>query len=354
MGDEETFAAWRERLIAARAGVGPIASSSEVRWALSRLVETLGRELAACALRRARRGPRRPSWTLGQEAVVCTLATLGEDLVRLPPPELRAVVDSLQSLVPARPDVEVRPIALGPVGALSFRPAELAADAPVLVHFHGGGYVFGSPRTYAGHLAQLAHVTRARVVAPHYSLAPEAPYPAALEDACGAVSAVLEREDPSRVIITGDSAGGGLALSCLLARRDAARPMPAGVILSSPWVDLAHDRRVTHSDWADHAFVDHFASLLLGELPRDHPGASPARSALHGLPPIRIQLGSVELFREQNERLVRRAQDAGTDAQLDLWPDMVHGFWALGPLFPADRALEQIAAWSHEIVPRCR
>ena len=82
---------------------------------------------------------------------------------------------------------------------------------------------------------------------------------------------------------------------------------------------------------------------------RDDPAASPVYSDLRGLPPIRIQIGSVELFRRQNEVLVQRARDAGTDARIALWADMVHGFWALGPLFPAEAALQQVAAWIWEL-----
>jgi len=234
-------------------------------------------------------------------------------------------------------------------------PAEVvsarAADSqPTVIHFHGGGYCVGSaslPRSWA---AQLSARTGCRVVLPEYRLAPEYPHPAALEDARAVLKALSGEVTPGSVVISGDSAGGGLALALILSLRDEGRELPAGCILLSAWLDLGRDRRaipglvrrdvVLTPDWLD-ACARAYASPAAWA----DPLVSPLRAAHAGLPPLLIQAGTSELVAPDADLLAASASAAGVDVTYTRWPRMWHGF-ALQPglVAAADSALAQ-AAW---------
>jgi acetyl esterase/lipase len=216
---------------------------------------------------------------------------------------------------------------------------------PTVVHFHGGGYCIGSARTIRGWAAHLSAQAGCRVVLPEYRLAPEHPYPAGPQDARAVVAAL---EGP--VVLSGDSAGGGLALALILSMRDEGKALPAGCILLSPWLDLSRDRRADPGlvrrdvlltpDWLDacaHAYAapDAWAD----------PSVSPLLAAHSGLPPLLVQAGTSELLAPDAELLAASASAAGTDVTYTRWPRMWHDF-ALQPglLAAADSALAQ-AAW---------
>lgn len=216
---------------------------------------------------------------------------------------------------------------------------------PTVVHFHGGGYCIGSARTIRGWAAHLSAQAGCRVVLPEYRLAPEHPYPAGLQDARAIVTAL---EGP--VVLSGDSAGGGLALALVLSMRDEGEALPAGCILLSPWLDLGRDRRADPElvrrdvlltpDWLDacaHAYAapEAWADPSVSPLLAEHPG----------LPPLLVQAGTSELLAPDAERLAASASAAGTDVTYTRWPRMWHDF-ALQPglLAAADSALAQ-AAW---------
>jgi monoterpene epsilon-lactone hydrolase len=223
----------------------------------------------------------------------------------------------------------------------------------VVVHFHGGGYCVGSPGTARTWAARLSASAGCQVVLPEYRLAPEHPYPAAVDDARAGLEALLADFAPARVVVSGDSAGGGLALALLLARRDAGQALPAGCILLSPWLDLGQDR----SENPDLVRRDILLSpLWLAACAAAYAGASgsagladPAVSPLladhEGLPPLLIQAGTDELLAPDAERLTAKATAAGVDVTLTKWPRMWHDF-ALQPglLAAANSALAQ-AAW---------
>jgi epsilon-lactone hydrolase len=221
---------------------------------------------------------------------------------------------------------------------------------PTVVHFHGGGYCVGSAfmsRSWAAHLSAL---TGCRVVVPEYRLAPEHPYPAALEDA-RAVLAALSREDgPGPVVVSGDSAGGGLALALILSLRDEGRDLPAGCILLSPWLDLGRDRRAAPDlmrrdvlltpDWLEACARAYAAPEAWTD-----PLVSPLHAAHAGLPPLLIQAGTDELLAPDAGLLAASASAAGVDVTYTRWPRLWHDFVLQpGLLAPADSALAQ-AAW---------
>jgi epsilon-lactone hydrolase len=233
-------------------------------------------------------------------------------------------------------------------------PAEVVeVPAPdsrrTVVHFHGGGYCVGSARTPRSWAAHLSAQAGCRVVLPEYRLAPEHPYPAALEDARAVMRALFGDTAPGSVVVSGDSAGGGLALALLLSLRDEGE-LPAGCILLSPWLDLGRDRRasldlvrqevVLTPDWLDacaraYAAPSDWADRLV----------SPLHAAHFGLPPLLVQAAAGELLAPDAELLAARAADVGVDVTYTRWPGMWHDF-ALQPglLAAADSALAQ-AAW---------
>jgi acetyl esterase/lipase len=226
------------------------------------------------------------------------------------------------------------------------------AAAVIVVHFHGGGYCVGSPAESRDWAAHVSSGAGCRVLLPDYRLAPEHPHPAALDDARAALEAVLADAAPGTVIVSGDSAGGGLAL--ILAQEEAAareKPRLAGCMLMSPWLDLTADwtaltelaRRdvVLSPDW-----LEACARAYAGEQDRSRPAISPLYGDLTGLPPLLIQCGTDDLVAPDSERLLVRARAAGADITGTWWPRLWHNF----PLQPglitaADAAVAQTVAF---------
>jgi epsilon-lactone hydrolase len=222
-----------------------------------------------------------------------------------------------------------------------------AASPRTVIHFHGGGYCVGSARTARSWAAHLSAQAGCRVVLPEYRLAPEHPYPAALQDAHAVMKTLA---GPGTVVVSGDSAGGGLALALIMSMRGAGQEPPAGCILLSPWLDLGRDRRAVPDlvrqdvllspDWLD-ACARAYATPAAWA---DHL-VSPLGAAHDGLPPLLIQAAAGELLAPDAELLAASASAAGVDVTYTRWPRMWHGF-ALQPglLAAADSALAQ-AAW---------
>ena len=183
-------------------------------------------------------------------------------------------------------------------------PGRAGSASPVVLYLHGGGYVAGTPAGYRSLTGAIASRSNARVYVPKYRLAPEHRFPAALDDAIDAYRRLLERGiAPKQVVIAGDSAGGGLTLSVALALRERAMPMPAGLVLLSPWVDLLGTGASQRANAAsDDVVVDDgshaLARAYLGERPLDDPAASGLYAALDGLPPMLIQASRIEVLRD--------------------------------------------------------
>jgi epsilon-lactone hydrolase len=234
--------------------------------------------------------------------------------------------------------------------ALKEVPAEVVTvsgtAAVTVVHFHGGGYCVGSPaeaRDWAAHLSARAGC---RVILPDYRLAPEHPYPAAREDARAVLGAVLAEAAPGTVVVSGDSAGGGLAL---VTAQDGSRL--AGCMLMSPWLDLTADwRAVPELARRDvvltPAWLEACAQAYAQAADRAQPAISPLHGDLAGLPPLLIQCGTDDLVAPDAERLAAGARAAGVDVTSTRWPRLWHNF----PLQPgliaaADAAVTQAASF---------
>jgi monoterpene epsilon-lactone hydrolase len=223
------------------------------------------------------------------------------------------------------------------------------AGLGVLLYLHGGAYALGSIDTHREFVARLARATKTRGLAIDYRLAPEHPFPAALEDATAAYRwLVAQGYAPSRIIIAGDSAGGGLALATLVALRDAGKPLPAGAVCISPWTDLA----LTGASIRSKAQVDpildpesseRYARYYAGELELTSPLISPLYADLKGLPPLLIQVGTDEILLDDATRCAENAREAGVDVTLEIWDEMFHVFQMARLLPETKKAVAHIA-----------
>lgn len=226
-----------------------------------------------------------------------------------------------------------------------------ARDAVRTVFYcHGGGYYFCSPASHRPLVFGLAARSGARTFSLDYRLAPEHPFPAALDDALAAYRALLaEGTPPDSIVVAGDSAGGGLALATLVALRDAGDPLPAAGVLFSPWTDLAATgSTIETNDGLDPMFcgaaIGRAARFYVGETDPTHPYLSPLYADLSGLPPLLIQASSTEVLLDDARRVAERARAADVEVELEIWPKMPHVWHLWTPFVPeARQALERAA-----------
>jgi monoterpene epsilon-lactone hydrolase len=295
--------------------------------------------VVSVAMARLRRGPLRPTWSFGYEVVVLAQKRFHERVARLTPQEERRAWASLKGQNPSAKQVVWTRATRAGVECVDIVPRGKVVAERVILYLHGGGFLYGSELSHGELCSRLALAARARLVFPLYRLAPEFPFPAALEDALAVYRGLLEGGvPPLDIVVGGDSAGGNLALALLVTLRDRGEPLPSAAVLISPCVDLV-DRKgsmVQHErfDWASLWMFDRWQrEYLAGKDPAD-PLASPARADLRGLPPLLIQIGTAEMLYDQVERLARRAREAGVEVTFEEYPDRVHLWHALTPLFP--------------------
>jgi len=239
-------------------------------------------------------------------------------------------------------------------------PNELLADPDArnrttLLYLHGGAYVFGTIDEYRDFALRIARAANACAVVVGYRLAPEHPFPAALDDAIAAYEALVASGIPATsIVVAGDSAGGGLTASLLVALRERGVALPAGAVLVSPWVDLAARGGTLVSnqphDFFTPALVQHWARTVLDGADEADPRASPLRADLRELPPLLVQVGGAEMILDQVVAFAARARAAGVDARLRVWDDCFHDW----PLFAAvlgdgRLAVEEIGAFAREV-----
>ena len=230
------------------------------------------------------------------------------------------------------------------------------ADLGVILYLHGGAYSLGSINTHREFASRLSHSTGTRVLVINYRLAPEHPYPAALDDAITAYRWLLAQgNSPSRVILAGDSAGGGLTLATLLSLRDAGDLLPAGAVCISPWTDLtcsgdSIQTRAQEDLILTLVSLSEKAKFYAGEHDLRSPLISPLFAELSGLPPLLIQVGTDEILLDNSKRFAEKAQKAGVDVTLEIWDGMFHVFQMI-PFMPSTKkALEQIGGFVSRIL----
>jgi acetyl esterase/lipase len=222
-------------------------------------------------------------------------------------------------------------------------------DDAVILYFHGGGYLAGSPATHAAMLGRLSKLTGLRVIAPDYRLAPEHPAPAAFEDARTAFEMVLQQGySPGQIILGGDSSGGGLALA-LLADLCERRMAPAALFAFSPWTDLA----MTGETLRSHAKADPLVPVariadalgfVLGDLQPVDARISPLYGSFPGVPPVLIQVGTTEVLLDDSRRMAARLRGFGDDVTLSEWARAPHVWQIFDGYVPQARAaLREVA-----------
>jgi len=228
-------------------------------------------------------------------------------------------------------------------------PRHLRDHQGVILYFHGGGYVSCSPGSHRAITANLARLTGQRVFAVDYRLAPEHPFPAAIDDAEAAYDWLLHSQGvpAQRITFAGDSAGGGMVIAVMLRLRSHGKPLPAGAVCFSPWLELTGhcDYRNAESCAMFRATdVESFAALYLENSSAENPEASPLFGDLTGLPPILIQASSTELLLDDAERFQAKALAAGIRSRLSVYPALPHVWQITVGIMPESRlALEEAA-----------
>ena len=218
--------------------------------------------------------------------------------------------------------------------------AEEASESRVVLYFHGGGYIIGSPRTHRAMMAHLSKAAGARVLALDYRLAPEHPFPAPVEDSVAAYRWLLgEGYDPDRIALGGDSAGGGLTVAALVQIRYVGLPMAAAGVCVSPWVDMeglgeSMETRAEADPMVGKENLMVSAETYLGGADPRAPLAAPLYADLRGLPPLLIQVGDAEVLLDDSTRLAGVAREAGVEVQMDVWDDMIHVWHIFAPILP--------------------
>jgi acetyl esterase/lipase len=282
------------------------------------------------------------------------LQTLVEMLRSRPAPselsieEQRARLEEMASLFPVPPDVRREPVDAGGVSA-EWITAPGAATDRVVLYLHGGGYVIGSVNTHREVISRLSRAAGAKALAIDYRLAPEHPHPAAVEDSTAAYRWLLRGGvDPARLVIAGESAGGGLTVATLVALRDAGDPLPAAGVCLSPWVDLecigeSMTTKAEVDPLVEREGVLEMAKAYLGETQPRTPLAAPLYADLRGLPPLLIQVGTAEVLLDDSTRLAERARSAGVEVVFEPWDDMIHMWHMFAAMLPeGQQAIERI------------
>jgi acetyl esterase/lipase len=241
----------------------------------------------------------------------------------------------------------------GDVPSVTFTPKKNVRPNTIFVFLHGGGYCIGSSRTtHRIGLANLAKTTSCVCHSIDYRLAPADPYPAALEDAAKAWQAIVAENPDSQIILSGDSAGGGLSLALMMHLRDEGSRLPDAAVLFSPWTDLTCSSptyktlakadpmlaRVIPDDCAGHYVPE--------SVNRKDPYISPMFGDFTGLPRTLILVGDREVLLDDSRKVGEKAKNAGVDIEVDIWPGMFHDWWLFGQSVPESKqSLRKVAEW---------
>ncbi len=265
--------------------------------------------------------------------------------------EQRASFEASMGMMPTPPNTKVTPVKVDGIPAEWVEASGARADHAIL-YLHGGGYVIGSPVTHRSLAGKLSETSKARVLVIDYRMAPENPFPAAVEDAVKAWRWLLAQGlSASKLAISGDSAGGGLTLAASVALRDAKVALPKAVAMLSPWTDLTgnSETMTTRADkdpMVQKAGLMAMGALYLNGKDAKTPLASPLFADLRGLPPMLIQVGDHETLLDDSRTLEKNAKAAGVDVTLEVWDEMIHVWQLFHPVLPEGvKALERIGEY---------
>ncbi len=286
---------------------------------------------------------------LSQDAFVQKVrSALDETAASFPSPQRGTAIDHIDT---------------GPVRGEWIAAPKVPRDAKrTILYCHGGGYFWGNLSAPRNMLARLSSLTNARVFSLDYRLAPEAPFPAAFDDAMAVYSWLIEdqRIDPGHLVVGGESAGGGLALSLLSALKENDQPVPGAAFLFSPWTDLTVSGASIETNAKNDAVVTGVdlrwsAKLFLNGKDARTALASPLFSNLSGLPPTLVQVGSTETLLDDSRRLAEAVRSVDGHCTLEIWPRM-HHVWQLHSFFLPEgrRALANVAHFIDEALTPAR
>jgi acetyl esterase/lipase len=269
--------------------------------------------------------------------------------------ESRAGFDAMLSMFPLPDDADIEEINIQHMNADWVRVPETSGNRVVL-YFHGGGYVIGNNVGYREFASRMARATRSRVLLINYRLAPENPFPAAVDDAVMAYRWLLEQgTPPEQIMVAGDSAGGGLTLATLVALRDGGTPLPACATCFSPWVDLEGGGDSAQPGAVDDPMVGlqtlqgmsrHYAGDDLR-----NPLAAPLYADLSGLPPLQVFAGTREILLSDATRIVDNAQAAGVSASLTVGDGLIHVWQLFANVPEAAESLKQVGEFADKHLP---
>jgi monoterpene epsilon-lactone hydrolase len=256
--------------------------------------------------------------------------------------ERRARMEDIGTRFPAPQSASINPV------KIAERPAEWVCDPDtddgrVMLYVHGGGYVQGSLASHRNLVFEIARSMKGKVLNLDYRLAPEHPFPAAVEDTVNAWAELLEMGiDPKKASFGGDSAGGGLVIAALVSARDKGLPMPSCACCISPWTDLVGsgrtmDTKALEDPMVNRAALKFFSDFYADKEDKSHPLISPLFADLAGLPPLLIQVGTAETLLDDSRRLATRARYAGVDVSYAEWEGMPHIWHIFAPLLEKSR-----------------
>jgi acetyl esterase/lipase len=256
--------------------------------------------------------------------------------------ERRARMEDIGTRFPAPQRASINPV------KIAERPAEWVCDPDtddgrVMLYVHGGGYVQGSLASHRNLVFEIARSMKGKVLNLDYRLAPEHPFPAAVEDTVNAWAELLEMGiDPKKASFGGDSAGGGLVIAALVSARDKGLPMPSCACCISPWTDLVGsgrtmDTKALEDPMVNRAALEFFSDFYADKEDKSHPLISPLFANLAGLPPLLIQVGTAETLLDDSRRLATRARYAGVDVSYAEWEGMPHIWHIFAPLLEKSR-----------------
>jgi acetyl esterase/lipase len=254
---------------------------------------------------------------------------------------VRLAIDAGARLMRTDPRVRVEPLR-EPLRGEWVRRIEAPSPDGAILYLHGGGYVLCSPQTHRPITGRLALDTGLPVLVPDYRLAPEHPFPAALDDAVAAYEWLLTRYGPSRLIVAGDSAGGHLAASLVAELCRRGLPAPAAAVLYSPWVDLACELSLAHDRLIADPYLSPAAARRVGRMvvsDFEDPRVALMKCAWTGtVPPFLIQVGGAEVLRPEAEGFAELLTSAGVSCELQIWPGQMHVFQLLNRILPESSA----------------
>jgi acetyl esterase/lipase len=238
---------------------------------------------------------------------------------------------------------------------------QLDGQLPVILFFHGGGYCIGSAETHRDLVSRLCTAADARALSVNYRLAPENPFPAAVDDAVTAYRWLRNQGVAAKsIVVAGDSAGGGLALATLLALKEAGDELPAAGVCMSPLTDLAKEGESMRTKVDVDPMVHPKSSTAYAQMytaggSLKAPLASPLYADLKGLPPLLILVGTSEVLMDDSTRFAARARAAGVPVELEVWEEMIHIWPYFAAVLPEGRqAIERMGAFIRERAPRAR